>query len=102
MKEVKLGKGRILEEFKDYVKMYNQPNDIVNFIAVTNARLLCECSNGLSDDKQKEIVEFVSYFMQHYYSDKVMKAIEQNWPDGPLVFRMAAVIIADSINLTQF
>lgn len=96
-KEIRLTKGTILQQFKNYVKKNMSVDEIIGFISVTNARLLCTCEHGLSEKDAIEIVEFVDYFMENYY-EKTKKEIKENWPDDPLIFRLANQILENDLD----
>lgn len=68
-------------------------SDIISFLAVKNASLLCY-QGDIPVQVQDEILEFYDYFMENF-DEITYQARMENWGMEPYIFRLAESIIAE-------
>lgn len=85
-------KYTILAQFQLLLKEEPTVSDIVDFLAVQNARLMALSTEPLSEDMASQILEFADYFFE-YYDDLTYEARMDNWPNDAYILRLAASIM---------
>ena len=81
-------KGTILQQFQKYLEKHKKVSDIIDFLSIQNARMICQAEKGVSEQLKDELIEFYQYFMTNF-DELTYSARIENWGMEPLVLRMA-------------
>lgn len=81
-------KGTILQQFQKYLEKHKKVSDIIDFLSIQNARMICQAEKGVSEQLKDELIEFYQYFITNF-DELTYSARIENWGMEPLVLRMA-------------
>lgn len=83
--------GKLLGEFKNYIKKDDSAANIIGFLAMKSAQLIEkyndyeECLNGFSESEKEELYDFYSYLKENY-DEKIEDARFEVWNGFQPVF----------------